>query len=621
MNKEILTELIKNPSLLTPQYESELKQMIKVYPYFQALYVLYAKANLTNENIEQAAVHSLDRNLLRNILIKNHNPNQGDALAHLLKNVEQVNAFEKLKAENITTKKSQEEDWLIKENIEKEKVTDKSIQIDENDESFASIIYNNQDELHFEKVNTDIREEELSSIDDELMLDFQQEVASFDKELSIEEEPAYNPFANDLFDKEIEIDEDIRKQTEFLVYDDDLVKPITEDSEESTVVYPEKFEDKIEAIKHEYSLESNAIVNTLPNLITSTDNFFEEAAFEINKAEEKEIPEIQEISSSIEENFFADFSPKKEDKFSDIYHLRKEEEAIEFANLLQTKEVSEELAQIVSPSIDFLDAYYLRKEEEAIEFANLLQTKEVSEELAQIVSPSIDLLDAYYLRKEEEAIDYEHVKQVIVPVADSIIEENFLASSSEEEIQTSSSLLDNYTLRKEEEQEYEEMNGYFDFSPQFDEELSDKERDSLLTDTSIHFSDEDVLESLSQKEIATEFDTTNFFEEHQPQENTPTVIRPTYKKYSQEYQRSIIDKFIKENPAIQIDRERLNEPAIDLAEESTKENERIASEFLAKIYIKQGNKQKAIEIYQRLCLKNPEKSSYFALQIENLKNS
>jgi len=583
LNKEILTELIKNPSLLTPQYESELKQMIKVYPYFQALYVLYAKANLTNENIEQAAVHSLDRNLLRNILIKNHNPNQGDALAHLLKNVEQVNAFEKLKAENITTKKSQEEYWLIKENIEKEKITDKSIQIDENDESFASIIYNNQDELHFEKVNTDIREEELSSIDDELMLDFQQEVASFDKELSIEEEPAYNPFANDLFDKEIEIDEDIRKQTEFLVYDDDLVKPITEDSEESTVVYPEKFEDKIEAIKHEYSLESNAIVNTLPNLITSTDNFFEEAAFEINKAEEKEIPEIQEISSSIEENFFADFSPKKEDKFSDIYHLRKEEEAIEFANLLQTKEVSEELAQIVSPSIDFLDAYYLRK--------------------------------------EEEAIDYEHVKQVIVPVADSVIEENFLASSSEEDIQTSSSLLDNYTLRKEEEQEYEEMNGYFDFSPQFDEELSDKERDSLLTDTSIHFSDEDVLESLSQKEIATEFDTTNFFEEHQPQENTPTVIRPTYKKYSQEYQRSIIDKFIKENPAIQIDRERLNEPAIDLAEESTKENERIASEFLAKIYIKQGNKQKAIEIYQRLCLKNPEKSSYFALQIENLKNS
>jgi len=583
LNKEILTELIKNPSLLTPQYESELKQMIKVYPYFQALYVLYAKANLTNENIEQAAVHSLDRNLLRNILIKNHNPNQGDALAHLLKNVEQVNAFEKLKAENITTKKSQEEYWLIKENIEKEKITDKSIQIDENDESFASIIYNNQDELHFEKVNTDIREEELSSIDDELMLDFQQEVASLDKELSIEEEPAYNPFANDLFDKEIEIDEDIRKQTEFLVYDDDLVKPITEDSEESTVVYPEKFEDKIEAIKHEYSLESNAIVNTLPNLITSTDNFFEEAAFEINKAEEKEIPEIQEISSSIEENFFADFSPKKEDKFSDIYHLRKEEEAIEFANLLQTKEVSEELAQIVSPSIDFLDAYYLRK--------------------------------------EEEAIDYEHVKQVIVPVADSVIEENFLASSSEEDIQTSSSLLDNYTLRKEEEQEYEEMNGYFDFSPQFDEELSDKERDSLLTDTSIHFSDEDVLESLSQKEIATEFDTTNFFEEHQPQENTPTVIRPTYKKYSQEYQRSIIDKFIKENPAIQIDRERLNEPAIDLAEESTKENERIASEFLAKIYIKQGNKQKAIEIYQRLCLKNPEKSSYFALQIENLKNS
>ena len=55
------------------------------------------------------------------------------------------------------------------------------------------------------------------------------------------------------------------------------------------------------------------------------------------------------------------------------------------------------------------------------------------------------------------------------------------------------------------------------------------------------------------------------------------------------------------------------------AKESLNESRLPVSETLAKIYALQGNYPKAIEAYQKLLLKFPEKKSFFALQIESLK--
>jgi tetratricopeptide (TPR) repeat protein len=79
----------------------------------------------------------------------------------------------------------------------------------------------------------------------------------------------------------------------------------------------------------------------------------------------------------------------------------------------------------------------------------------------------------------------------------------------------------------------------------------------------------------------------------------------------------IIEKFIQSEPKI-FPRESDFTQAETLALKSNEDRLGFVSETLAEIYLKQGNKLKAIKIYEQLALNNPEKSSYFAALIENL---
>jgi len=115
------------------------------------------------------------------------------------------------------------------------------------------------------------------------------------------------------------------------------------------------------------------------------------------------------------------------------------------------------------------------------------------------------------------------------------------------------------------------------------------------------------------------------------EEEDPVVIKdfltrleesnpPPKKKLKKEEQEKLIEKFIQSDPQMQNVRspKELKEKK-DLSAPSVKFRDDIISENLANIMIKQGKHETAIDIYKKLIWKFPQKKTYFATQIEELK--
>ncbi len=84
-------------------------------------------------------------------------------------------------------------------------------------------------------------------------------------------------------------------------------------------------------------------------------------------------------------------------------------------------------------------------------------------------------------------------------------------------------------------------------------------------------------------------------------------------------QEEIIETFIRNEPTIsRITPAETKSSNTDFSKPSSVENKQIVTENLAKINAKQGNIQKAIDIYRQLILKFPKKKSYFVAEIDKL---
>lgn len=89
-------------------------------------------------------------------------------------------------------------------------------------------------------------------------------------------------------------------------------------------------------------------------------------------------------------------------------------------------------------------------------------------------------------------------------------------------------------------------------------------------------------------------------------------------KEKEESKDNLIDKFLETKPTISPAKNGDGQQK-DISERSAEETDEFMTETLAHIYVKQGYYEKAIKAFQKLSLKYPEKSIYFARQIEDVR--
>ncbi|MGB3849595.1 MAG: hypothetical protein WA958_06470 [Tunicatimonas sp.] len=183
-------------------------------------------------------------------------------------------------------------------------------------------------------------------------------------------------------------------------------------------------------------------------------------------------------------------------------------------------------------------------------------------------------------------------------------------------------------LRVSKDQSAEELAEIEQHSEQTAEERSDGE--TTITDSATDTTDEalgepsdetdstslrdDLVKTLEDLRASKGQATTQQADAEEPAGSAPVTPPRTH-------QQKIIDRFVSANPQINRDAPSAEKNASDLSATSSAFQDDLVTENLAEIMLKQGKTDKAVNLYEKLMVKYPEKKAYFAQKIEQLKNT
>ncbi|MFO0322621.1 MAG: hypothetical protein ACK504_09365 [Bacteroidota bacterium] len=183
--------------------------------------------------------------------------------------------------------------------------------------------------------------------------------------------------------------------------------------------------------------------------------------------------------------------------------------------------------------------------------------------------------------------------------------------------------------KQKEEKVIEEKEKYTESSKQFDIDKLNKNIEQEISRGVIQsYVESDILKTpeYNKPEDKQPLSFTDWLHKIQKESHTIQKIEPKLKEKiegkssSFDQKKQIIDKIIESDPGkLKLGNNKFFAANIE-AKQSLLENEHLVTETLAKIYALQGNLNKAIRAYEILSLKFPQKSTYFATLIQNLRN-
>ena len=329
--------------------------------------------------------------------------------------------------------------------------------------------------------------------------------------------------------------------------------------EENKVEFTES--DQPEESKEEQSTES--FVNELINSAATDDLSLSEEIEETEETETTpaEIPD-QNISFGEEKNTFSTRAEKldidaNETVLEEILHTTEEEQSA----LAETTEDLQELTEEEEKVDDTAEAQSKEIEEETV-LAEDHEDEENEDFNAKIRRLEVIINDMSF---DEKKIDAEQIIQAEIEVEAESAEAN-----ASEEVQS-----------------------------------------EKVEETTVPIASDSIDEDKAEEE--TEAPQLNYFEWIKQSSKKDVVVSNVLETEEQERKFALLDAFLESNPKI-VPSDQIQE--IDIEAASSIEDESLITETMAQLYMNQKQFKKAITAYKALILKYPEKSSFFAIQIQ-----